>query len=74
MTALAAILYAPEFLLEAWVWWPMTGDYLPAGGPNPEDFFRTLAAGALPTPDSSDLGWVFVSAVNKSEDCRCRPE
>ena len=50
---------------------PMTRDYLPPGGPDPEDFFRTLAAEARPAPNPSDLGSVFVSAVSKSEDYWC---
>lgn len=46
----------------------MTRDYLPPGGPDPEDFFRTLAAEARPSPEPSDFGSVFVNWVSKSED------
>jgi len=42
--------------------------YLPPGGPDPEDFARTLAASALPELDSSELGWVFVNSISKGED------
>ena len=49
----------------------MTRDYLPPRGPDPEDFFRTLAAEARPAPDPSDLGSVFVNYVEKSEDYWC---
>ena len=46
----------------------MTRDCLPPGGPDPEDFFRTLTAEARPAPYPSDLGSVFVNWVSKSED------
>jgi hypothetical protein len=49
----------------------MSRDYLPPGGPDPQDSFRELAAAALPAPDPSDLGWVFVNAVCESADYWC---
>jgi len=45
--------------------------YLPPDGADPEDFARGLAASALPEPDPSDLGSVFMSAINKREDYWC---
>ena len=42
--------------------------YLPATGPDPEDYARELATATLSPPDPDDLGTVFVNVVQEDED------
>ena len=46
----------------------MASHYSPPGDADPADFARELATVEWPELDASELGWVYVVAVEKHED------